>query len=150
MEETTKIIVFELNTEKYGVNIEQVLSIERLQNLTQIPKSADYVKGILNLRGEIIPIIDLKNRLEIGYTEITDLTRVLIVSINSSKIGIMVDSATDVLDIDSSTINFPPAMVAGVGKDYISGVVTLQDKLLILLNLENVINAKEIKSSVKN
>lgn len=150
MEETTKIIVFKLNTEKYGVNIQQVLSIERLQDLTQIPKSADFVKGILNLRGEIIPIIDLKKRLNIGYTEKTDLTRFLIVNVNSVKIGLMVDSATDVLDIDGSAIDSPPTMVAGVGEDYISGVVTLQDELLILLHLENVINAKEIKSSVKN
>ncbi|WP_226037136.1 chemotaxis protein CheW [Aquibacillus saliphilus] len=145
METLVKVIVFQLKNNQYGVNIQQVRSIERLQNVTEVPQTVDFIKGVINLRGEITPIIDLKERLHIGETEYTDDTRVLIININTIQVGLIVDAATDVIDIDSSIIDAPPEMIGGVTEDYITGVAKLEDKLLILLNLECVLNMDEIK-----
>jgi purine-binding chemotaxis protein CheW len=144
MEELFKVIVFQLKNEQYGVNIQQVRSIERLQNVTEVPRTADFIKGVINLRGEITPILDLKERLNVGETEYTDETRVLIVSINTIQVGLIVDSATDVINLNSATIDPPPKMIGGITEDFLTGVAKLEDNLLILLDLERVLNLNEI------
>ncbi|WP_077624597.1 chemotaxis protein CheW [Sediminibacillus massiliensis] len=144
MEEVSKVIVFELKDEKYGVDIQQVRSIERLQNVTEVPRTAAFIKGVINLRGDITPIIDLKERLQIGETEYTDETRILIINIDTIQVGLIVDSATDVVDIDSSIIDPPPRIIGGVTDDFLRGVAKLEDKLLILLDMERVLTLEEI------
>lgn len=144
MEDTIKIIVFQLQNEQYGVNIQQVRSIEKLQNVTPVPGTADFIKGVINLRGDITPVIDLKDRLQIGKTEYTDHTRVLIINIENIQLGLIVDTATDVLDIEPSIIEAPPEVIGGVTEEYLSGVAKTEDRLLILLDLERILNFQEL------
>lgn len=145
MEELSKIIVFQLKNEQYGVNLQQVRSIERLLPITPVPQTSDFIKGVINLRGDIIPIIDVKERLHIGKTEQTETTRILIVQIETTQVGLMVDAATDVVDIDPSMVEPAPNIVGGVTKDYLQGVAKLEDKLMVLLDLECVLNMEEKK-----
>ncbi|GAA0493193.1 chemotaxis protein CheW [Virgibacillus sp. MSP4-1] len=144
MNEPSKVIVFQLNEEQYGVDIQQVLSIEKLTEITKVPKTSDFIKGIINIRGEITPIIDLKDRLQIGETEYTNDTRVLIVQLKDIQVGLIVDTASDVIDISDASIDPPPKVIGGVSDNFIIGVAKLTERLLILLDLEHVLNLDEM------
>lgn len=153
MEEISKVIVFQLKNQQYGVDIQQIRSIERLQNITTIPNTSDFIKGVINLRGEVIAIIDLRERLNIDQVDITDNTRVLIVSVDQVQIGLIVDAATDVLDIDPTSIDPSPEIVGDIDVTFVKGVAKLEDKLLILLDLARVLNfneLEEVKEVIEN
>jgi purine-binding chemotaxis protein CheW len=140
-----KVIVFRLQDEEYGVDVNEVRSIERMQKITRVPRTAKFVKGVINLRGVVTPIIDLRERFGLQQQEYTDNTRIIIVAVDNMEVGLIVDSANDVVDIPESAIEQPPAVVGGVQAAYLSGVAKLSDRLLILLNLSKVLNAEEIQ-----
>lgn len=144
MEELLKVIVFQLKEQKYGVDIQHVRSIERLVDVTEVPGTSDFIKGVINLRGDITPIVDLKERLQIGGKNFSNETRVLIVDVNNVQVGLIVDSATDVIDIDSNVIEDSPKIIGGVNEAFIKGVAKLDSKLLILLDFERILNLDEI------
>src|SRR5690554_7567014 len=141
----TKVIVFQLKDEEYGVEIEQVRSIERVLHITRVPRTPDFVKGVINLRGVVTPIIDLRSRFGIEEQDETDSTRVIIVTVNGMDVGLVVDAANDVIDIPAGTVEPPPEVVGGLEADYIRGVAKLEKRLLILLNLDKVLNAQEFE-----
>jgi purine-binding chemotaxis protein CheW len=140
-----KVIVFELKDEEYGVPVEQVRSIERVQHITRVPKTPDFVKGVINLRGVVTPVIDLRSRFEIEEEEYSSHTRVIIVSVNDTEAGLIEDTANDVIDIPAGEIEPPPEVAGGVEAEYIYGVAKLDKRLLILLNLDKVLNTEEMK-----
>lgn len=143
MDNISKYIVFQLRDQSYGVNVGQVLSIERMEEITPVPKTSDFIKGIIHLRGETIPIIDLKERLALKSNELTDENRILIVSVDDTQVGFIVDAATDVLDIDDEVVEPAPNMVGGLKGDFMKGVAKLDDRLLILLDLSKVLDFRE-------
>jgi len=143
-EQVIKAVIFQLNDEEYGVDVHQVQSIERMIHITRVPKMPDFVKGVINLRGVVTPIIDLKERFSIETTEYTDSTRIIIVQVDDKEVGLIVDSANDVIDIPTEKIEQPPEVVGKIESDYIRGVAKLDDRLLILLNLNKVLNAEEL------
>ncbi|MGP4105641.1 chemotaxis protein CheW [Virgibacillus sp. L01] len=144
MDEFLKVIVFQLDEQQYGVDIQEVLSIEKLQHITEVPQTSDFIKGVINLRGEITPVIDLKERLRIGETRRTGETRVLIASMNNVQVGLIVDAASDVVDIDPNVIEQASQIVNGVKESFLKGVAKLENRLLVLLDLEHVFNFDEI------
>ncbi|WP_404454865.1 chemotaxis protein CheW [Virgibacillus necropolis] len=144
MEELLKVIVFQLKEQKYGVEIQHVRSIERVTDVTEVPGTSNFIKGVINLRGDITPIVDLKERLQIGDTNFTDETRVLIVDVNHVQVGLIVDSATDVIDINPNVVEDSPKIIGGVNEAFIKGVAKLESKLLILLDFECILNLDEI------
>ncbi|GAA0365221.1 chemotaxis protein CheW [Bacillus horti] len=144
-----KVIVFRLKDEEYGVEVQQVRSIERIQHITKVPKTPAFVKGVINLRGVVTPIINLRSRFEIEEEEYTDSTRMIIVAINDMEVGLIVDAANDVIDIPVSEIEPPPEVVGGIEADYLRGVAKLDDRLLILLNLDKVLNPEEMRQIKK-
>ncbi|MFD2044945.1 chemotaxis protein CheW [Ornithinibacillus salinisoli] len=143
MENYMKVIVFTLKEQRFGVNVQQVLSIEKLQEITKVPRTSDFIKGVINLRGETIPIIDLKERLHITETEMTNENRILIVNVEDVQVGLIVDSATDVIDIATELVEPAPKMIGGVHEVYLKGVAKLENELLILLDLEQIIDLEE-------
>ncbi|GGM21519.1 chemotaxis protein CheW [Paraliobacillus quinghaiensis] len=143
--EQMKSIVFELNDEEYALPVKSVGSIERIMHITRIPGTPTFVKGVLNLRGVVTPIIDLRARFgfeDIGYTE---STRIIIISLNKLEVGIIVDAAYDVIDIPQNAIEPPPEVIGTVQVDYIDGVAKIEERLLILLNMEKVLDKEAIK-----
>ncbi|WP_339063290.1 chemotaxis protein CheW [Tepidibacillus marianensis] len=144
-----KVIVFRLDTEDYGVDVQQVKSIERMEHITRVPNTPPFVKGVINLRGVIIPILDLRSRLGIADKEYDDSTRIIIVNVEEMEVGLIVDAANDVIDIPVSAIEPPPKVVGGVEAVYIRGVAKLASRLLILLNLDKVLNTEEMKQLEK-
>ncbi|AIG27593.1 chemotaxis protein CheW [Brevibacillus sp. 7WMA2] len=143
--EEVKVIIFRLVDEEYGVEVQQVRSIEKLEHITRVPRTPEFVKGVINLRGVVTPIIDLRSRFQLAETECTEATRVIIVAVDELEVGLIVDSANDVVDIPVNAIEPPPAVVGGVEATYLRGVAKLEKRLLILLNLDKVLSTEEIK-----
>lgn len=140
-----KVIVFQLKDEEYGVEVDQVRSIERMQHITRVPRTPDFVKGVINLRGVVTPIIDLRKRFGIEEVETTDSTRIIIVAVSKMEVGLIVDAANDVVDIPNNIVEPPPEVVGGLEAEYLRGVAKMDKRLLILLNLDKVLNPKELK-----
>lgn len=140
-----KVIVFQLKDEEYGIEVDQVRSIERMQHITRVPRTVDFVKGVINLRGVVTPIIDLRTRFGIDEVETTDSTRIIIVAVGNMDVGLIVDAANDVVDIPNDVIEPPPQVVGGIEAEYLRGVAKINRRLLILLNLDRVLNPTETK-----
>lgn len=147
--ELKQFVVFKLGDEEYGVNILQVKTIERLMEITRVPKAPEFVEGVINLRGEVVPVIDLRKRFSLPERTNTDNTRIIIVSIEDITVGMIVDSATEVLQISEDDIDPAPSIVGSVDSDYIDGVGKIDDRLLILLNLKKVLKSEELSELEK-
>jgi purine-binding chemotaxis protein CheW len=145
MGEEVKVIVFALGTEEYGVEVEKVRTIERMQPITRVPKTLPFIKGVINLRGIVVPIIDLRERFGMPQKEYSENTRIIIVAANDLEVGLIVDSANDVIDVDSDAINDPPEIVGGIRAKYLRGVARVsEERLLVLLSLSHVLSKSEI------
>lgn len=140
-----KTIVFRLNEEEYGVDILQVRSIEKMLPITRVPKAPHFVSGVINLRGVVTPVIDLRKRFSFEERKATEETRMIVVSVEGMEAGLIVDGATDVLDIPTDCIEPPADIVGGVKAEYLQGVAKLDKRLLIMLNLEKVLNPEEVE-----
>lgn len=140
-----KVIVFQIKDEEYAVPVHQAGSIERVMPITRVPKTASFVEGVINLRGVVTPIIDLRKRFGLEGSKLDDTTRIIIVSMEEMDVGLIVDGANDVLDIAEEDIQPPPEVVGMVKEEYIRGVINSNQRLLILLNLENVLSQDEVK-----
>lgn len=145
MAEEMKVIVFALGQEEYGIEVDKVRTIERIQPITRVPKAPAFIKGVINLRGVVIPVIDLRGRFGLEETVTTDNSRIIIVAANELEVGFIVDSANDVIDIDTESIDTPPEVVGGIKAKYLHGIAKIGEKrLLVMLNLSEVLNRKEI------
>lgn len=140
-----KVIVFQLADEEYALSVNQVGSIERMLTITRVPQAAEFVKGVINLRGVVTPVIDLRNRFNLPEAEHTDATRIIITHIDDIEVGLIVDAANDVIDIPESSIEAAPSVVGTVDVNYISGVAKVDERLLILLDLQKVLSTQEIE-----
>lgn len=134
-----------MGEEQFAVNIEQVDSIERLTEMTKVPQAPEFMRGFTELRGEVISIVDLKQLLEIGTVDLTKDPRIIIVQLEDLKIGLLVDEAKEVIDIEEGLIEEPPKMVGQVKKEYIQGVARLGERLIILMNMNNVLLESEVE-----
>ncbi|HLS66506.1 MAG TPA: chemotaxis protein CheW [Pseudogracilibacillus sp.] len=139
-----KIIVYQLEEEEYAISVQHVGSIERILPITRVPRTAKFVKGVINLRGVVTPVIDLKERFYGKETTFTDETRIIIVNVDDITVGLIVDSAKDVIDIQKDQIEASPEAVGAEVVEYITGVVRYEDRLLILLDLRKVIEKEEL------
>ncbi len=134
-----QLVIFKLGREEYGVSILQVQEIKRISDITRVPHTPDYIKGVINLRGSVLPVIDLKNRLNLAQQAITEDTRIIIVKVEELSIGMVVDAVSEVMTISQENIDSPEVVAGSISANYLSGVGKLEDRLLILLNLEEII-----------
>lgn len=145
MGEELKVIVFSLADEQYGIEVDKVKTIERIMPMTRVPKTPPFVKGVINLRGVVVPVIDLRGRFGLPESEYTNDSRIIIVAVGDLEVGMIVDSASDVVDVDSDSIVDPPEVVGGIKAKYLRGIAKMEDeRLLVMLNLQEVLNKSEI------
>ena len=141
-------VTFKISNESYAIDIMEVNEIVKLLEITPIPNAPDFVDGIITLRGEIIPIVDLNKRFNFApreYTEEDELYRaIVIIRVQDMTIGILIDQVNRVIPIDSSQIQAPPQMIAGIGAEYISGVVKQKDNLFVILDIQKLFSKKEL------
>ncbi|NPV30353.1 MAG: purine-binding chemotaxis protein CheW [Firmicutes bacterium] len=138
-----QLVVFRLGAEEYGVPITQVQEINRLTTPTRIPKAPAFVEGVINLRGKVLPVIDLKKRFGLEGAAYTDEARIVVVEIAGHTVGVIVDVVSEVLRLPVTSIEPPPAVIAGITADYLRGVGKLDDRLLILLDLNKILTETE-------
>ncbi len=142
--ELLQLVSFNIGSEEFGVDILKVQEINRMVEITRVPQAPHYVEGVINLRGKVIPIVDLRKRFNLDVKEYDKNTRIVVVDISGNIMGMVVDSVSEVLRLPSNTIEPPPEIVASINSEYIKGVAKLEDRLLIFLDLSKVIDVNEM------
>lgn len=143
-DELLQLVSFNIGSEEFGVDILKVQEINRMVEITRVPQAPHYVEGVINLRGKVIPIVDLRKRFNLDVKEYDKNTRIVVVDIGGNIMGMVVDSVSEVLRLPSNTIEPPPEIAAGVNSEYIKGVAKLEDRLLIFLDLSKVIDVDQM------
>lgn len=136
--EILQLVTFLIGNEEYAVDILFVQEINRMIQITKVPNSPEYVEGVINLRGRVIPVIDLRTRLGMIKKEHDQNTRIIVIDVLGNTLGFIVDSVKEVLRIPSNITEVPPDLVSNVDSEYIKSVGKLEDRLLILIDLEKI------------
>ena len=138
-----QLVVFDLAEEGYGVDIGSVREIIRMQDITTVPRTPECVEGVINLRGKVIPVVDLRKRFGFPEADATKDTRIVVVDINGQDIGVVVDSVTEVLRIGADAVEPPSSVITTADSEYLLGIAKLDTRLSILLDLEQALSTME-------
>jgi len=141
--EILQLVSFTVGNEEFGVDILRVQEIIRMIEITQMPNSPEFIDGVINLRGRVIPVINLRKKLGRDRIENDRNTRIIVVELNGKTIGFIVDGVSEVLRIPRSITEAPPSITAGMNSDFITSIARLEDRLLILLDLEKTLLSEE-------
>ena len=147
--ELLQLVTFNIGKEEFGVDILHVQEINRMTHITKVPNAPHFVEGVINLRGRVIPVIDLRLKLKIEKKEYDKNTRIIVVEVDNKTIGFIVDSVNEVLRIPANLTEAPPDMVSGIESEYIKSVGKLEDRLLILIDIQKIIQINEMKKLEK-
>ncbi len=151
LDNLTQLVSFKLGQEEFGIDIRKVQEINRMVEITKIPQAPHYCEGVINLRGKVIPVIDLRKKFDMEVEEWTKNTRIVVCEEGANIVGMIVDAVEEVLRLPSSTIEPAPGIVTSIGTDYINGVAKLDERLLIFLNISKIvseINISEIDTEL--
>jgi purine-binding chemotaxis protein CheW len=138
-----QLVSFRIGQEEFGLDILKVKEINRMVEITRIPNAPGFISGVINLRGKVIPIVDLRVRFGIQRREFDRNTRIIVVDLSEFLIGFVVDAVTQVLRIPAALAEQPPSMAVGIDSEYITAVCKLQDRLLILVDFEKVLHKED-------
>lgn len=142
-EKDMQLVVFRLLDAEYGVPILQVQEIIKPTAITRVPQALEYIQGVINLRGSIIPVVDLKDRLHLAAAAASEDTRIVITRVEDVTVGLVVDAVTEVLSLPAESVENTLGLTAAQGKEFISGVGKLDNRLIILLDLTAVLGVAE-------
>ena len=140
-----KYVIFKLGEEEYGIDIMKVKEVTEYKETVKVPNTPDFVEGIINLRGDVTPIISLKRRFGLNHDTALETTRVIVVNLEDRLIGFIVDDASQVLSLDDNQIDSAPEIVTGIGKKYIEGIGKVENRMIIMLDLLQVLDEDEKK-----
>lgn len=141
--ELLQLVSFKIANEEFGVDILNVQEINKMTTITKVPNAPEFVEGVINLRGRVIPIIDLRTRLKLERKEHDKDTRIIVVEIVGRTVGFIVDAVKEVLRIPMNITEAPPELVTGIDSEFIRAVGKLEDRLLILIDLEKVLSSSD-------
>jgi purine-binding chemotaxis protein CheW len=141
--EERQLVVFQLGAELYGVEIARVHEIIRLQTVTRVPRAPAFVDGVINLRGKVIPVVDMRRRFGLPSAEHTRASRIVVVEIGDQVVGIVVDGVSEVLRVSTATVEPPSPVVAGRDSEFLHGIAKLPERLVMLLDLDRVLAREE-------
>ncbi|MCH7713096.1 MAG: chemotaxis protein CheW [Chloroflexi bacterium] len=143
METEKQLVVFDLADEGYGVDIGSVREIIRMQDITQVPRTPEFVEGVINLRGKVIPVVDLRKRFGFPEADATKDTRIVVVDIGGQDIGVVVDAVTEVLRIGADAVEPPSSVITTADSEYLLGIAKLETRLIILLDLQQALSSMD-------
>jgi len=143
-DELLQLVTFSIADEEFGVDILKVQEIIRTMEISKVPRAPDFVEGVINLRGKVIPIIDLRRRFGLAHKAHDKNTRIIVIEMADVIVGFVVDAVSEVLRIPASTVEPPPPVVAGMDSEYISGVGKLDNSLLIMLDLDKLLSSDDM------
>jgi len=140
-----QLVTFVVGSEEFAIPILSVQEINRMMAITRVPQSPEFIEGVINLRGRIIPVMDLRKRFGTEQLESSSESRIIVVEVSNRVIGFTVDRVNEVLRLNANIVEPPPPMVCSISSDYVQGVGKLDDRLLILLNLDRLFTASELQ-----
>jgi purine-binding chemotaxis protein CheW len=140
---TLQQVVFKLDKEEYGLNIMKVNGIEKYQEVVKVPNAPEYIEGMINLRGEVLPIFSLRKKFNLTDKPHDDDTKIIVVNTNEIKVGFVVDSVEEILQIDEEVIEVAPAIVAGINRKYIKSVAKVDQRMIVLIDIDLVVTDEE-------
>lgn len=140
-----KVVVFNIGDEEYAAEINQVERILEFEKITRIPDAPEFLKGVINYQGKIIPVIDLKVRFNLPETSIKEESKIIIAKHDEGDVGLIIDGVSQVLDVPSESITPPPDIIAGIVKEYIKAIIKLDKRIVILLDLGRILSFNERK-----
>ena len=144
VKDEVQMVVFMIRDEEFGVEISQVKEILKLVSITRMPRSPQFIEGVINLRGQIITVVDLAKRFSLETQGQTENSRIMVVEVGESTVGMIVDSVSEVIRLPSANIEKTPALIeTSIHERYITGVGKVEDRLLILLDLNEVLTQDE-------
>jgi len=142
-DELNQLISFEVGEEEYGLEILRVKEVIRIRQITRLPGTPPFVRGIINLRGDVIPIIDLRSKLGLAEQEYTGSTRVIVVAMEGRLLGMVVDAVSQVVRLPADQVEPPPPIAGGLSARFIKGVGKLEERMIILLDIDRLLSAQE-------
>ncbi len=143
MSEIRQYVGFMLGNEKFAISIMDVEEIIRLTEITPVPKAPDFIEGIINLRGRVIPVADLKKRINLGEASYDDKTRIVVVMLNDKRMGLIIDSVDEIIRIESNDIEQAPALTVNMDASYVEGVAKTEKGMIIILNIHKIFTSEE-------
>ena len=135
-----KLIIFKLGREEYGMDILKVQEIKRMMSITRVPSTPAFIKGVINLRGSVLPVIDLRTRLGLFEVELTEAARIIVVLVNEGVVGFIVDEVVEVTTINPQNVEAVQTLSNGLSAEYISGIAKADARLYIMLNPDAIVN----------
>lgn len=135
-----KLIIFKLGREEYGMDILKVQEIKRMMSITRVPSTPAFIKGVINLRGSVLPVIDLRTRLGLFEVELTEAARIIVVLVNEGVVGFIVDEVVEVTTINPQNVEAVQTLSNGLSAEYISGIAKADSRLYIMLNPDAIVN----------
>lgn len=144
VDQEIRLTIFTVGEEEYAINIMKVVEILRPQKVTRIPNTPDFIEGLINLRGKVIPVIDLRKRFGIKSTPGHENERTLLTRVGGEIVGLLVDDVREVCILPKSDIVPPPTMVKGIRTEYLEGVGKIGERLIIILNLDKILSTEEM------
>ncbi len=136
----SQVVSFRLANEEYGLDIMKVQEIILMGEITEIPEVPPYIRGLINFRGKVIPVVDLRKRFRLQAADSSEQTRIIVVNADENIFGIVVDAVSEVLRVDAGQIESPPAGLVGLDRAYIKGLVKMDNKIMILLNIDRILS----------
>ncbi len=140
--ELLQLVTFKLGDEEYAIDILKVQEVNRMVDITAVPNSIDYLEGVINLRGRVIPVINLRKKFGLSSKNLDTQSRIMVVDVGTT-VGLIVDSVSEVLRISPDTVEPPPHMTGSIESDYIRGIGKLHDRLLILLDIDKLLKGAD-------
>jgi purine-binding chemotaxis protein CheW len=141
-----QIVCFKIGKEEYGVDILKVQEILNLPKITTLPKATEFILGVIELRGKILPIVDLSKRFGIEAAKESRATRSIVVNIRGKEVGLAIDSVSHVVKVESDEIEPPPAIVKGISGRYIVGIAKVADDFVVILDIDQIFSANELSA----
>jgi purine-binding chemotaxis protein CheW len=140
---TLQQVVFKLDKEEYGLDIMKVNGIEKYQEVVKIPNSPDYIEGMINLRGEVLPIFSLRKKFDLSDKETDEETKIIVAYTNDLKVGFVVDSVQEILQINEEDVEVAPPIVTGIDRKYIKSIAKVEDRMVTLIDIDLIVTDEE-------
>ena len=138
-----QLVTFRVGGEEFGLDVFAVHEILRYQEPTPMPRAPEFVEGVLDVRGLLIPVVDLRRRFETPTVEYGEDTRIILVDFNAERLGLVVDSVTEVLRAPETAVSPPPAYIRGLAAEFVRGIVRVGDRLVVLMDLDRILSSEE-------
>lgn len=139
MNSVNQYVVFKLDDENYGVPIKYVETVEKLTKITRVPNAPYYINGVINLRGEVIPVMDLRKRFGLEHISVTDDSRIIVLSVDEISVGILTDSCSEVIALDREQIDETYGLTISVEDDYVEGIGKFDERMIIILHVPELL-----------